>query len=178
MDRRTKYTIDVISDAFLHQVAERGFAQTTIADICRKAGVHRSTFYLHFTRKEDVLDLLLEEAFSQIENTMEHLCPGTGRECKIPLCIFIREKVRYQPIFTDPSLGGYVIGKLARTFKDEFVLEICRNSYYSKEDAETIFWFQIHGCYSLAVHNIHLPADVWEKKKAALDLFIRNGSKR
>lgn len=32
-----------------------GYAQTTVADICRAAGVSRALFYFHFPAKEDVL---------------------------------------------------------------------------------------------------------------------------
>src|ERR1700742_4295882 len=32
-----------------------GYARTTVADICRAAGVSKSLFYFYFPRKEDVL---------------------------------------------------------------------------------------------------------------------------
>ncbi len=178
MDRRTEYTINVIKEAFLELIQEKGFIQMTIADICRAAGIHRSTFYLHFTRKDDVLEVLLEEAFEQVENAMDHICGTTGNTCKLPLCVFIRENKKYQPIFRDVSLGNYIIGKLAAKFKEDYIMELCRNSYYSREEAETLFWFQIHGCFSLAVHNIHLSTEGWAEKKTAIDKFIIRGSGR
>ena len=32
-----------------------GYAKTTVADICRAAGVSKALFYFYFPRKEDVL---------------------------------------------------------------------------------------------------------------------------
>ncbi len=176
MDRRTEYTIHVVKEAFLKLLSEKEYMRITIADICREAEIHRSTFYLHFDRKEDVLDALLNEAFAEIANTLEHLSHKTDVDCKMPLCVFIRENSKYQPIFKDASLENYVVGKIAKEYMDDYVMELCRKSYYSKEEAETVFWFNIHGCYALAVHNMHLSAHMWEQKKRALDRFILRGS--
>ncbi len=150
----------------------------TIADICRVAGIHRSTFQLHFSRKEDVLDLLLEEAFEQIENTQDHIYKEGGNNCKLPLCVFIRENKRYQPIFTDAGLGNYIIDKMSAKFEEDYIAKMCENSHYSREDAETLFRFQIHGCFSLAVDNVHLSSAEWEQKKNSIDRFISRGSRR
>lgn len=42
-----------IIDAFVQVVAERGYARTTVAGVCKEAGVSSKTFYVHFTDKED-----------------------------------------------------------------------------------------------------------------------------
>lgn len=43
--------------AFLELLEEKEFAYITVKEICKKAGVHRSTFYLHY---ETIADLLSE----------------------------------------------------------------------------------------------------------------------
>ena len=55
----TKYlnTAMKMDDAFLALIAERPFGDLTITDVCRKACVHRSTFYAHYDR---MLDILIE----------------------------------------------------------------------------------------------------------------------
>jgi AcrR family transcriptional regulator len=45
-----------------HSVAAKGYADTTIADIVREAGVSRRTFYEHFTSRADCLIALYEAA--------------------------------------------------------------------------------------------------------------------
>jgi AcrR family transcriptional regulator len=42
-----------IHDAMVQAVAQRGYAATTVADVIAHAGVSRSTFYEHFSDKED-----------------------------------------------------------------------------------------------------------------------------
>ena len=41
------------------------YAEITVKDICQKAGIPRRTFYRYFESKEDVLDSLIDELFSQ-----------------------------------------------------------------------------------------------------------------
>ena len=48
-----------MDEAFLKLLEEKDFAYITVKEICEKAGVNRSTFYLHY---ETVNDLLVESA--------------------------------------------------------------------------------------------------------------------
>ena len=48
-----------MDEAFLELLEEKDFAYITVKEICEKAGVNRSTFYLHY---ETVNDLLTESA--------------------------------------------------------------------------------------------------------------------
>lgn len=64
IDRRRRYTLSVIREAFFSLLAEVGFAKMTVADICRRADINRGTFYLHFEDKFALLDALIDEALA------------------------------------------------------------------------------------------------------------------
>src|SRR6187401_278205 len=49
-------------EGMAHAVAAKGYADTTIADIVREAGVSRRTFYEHFSTKAGCLIALYEAA--------------------------------------------------------------------------------------------------------------------
>lgn len=57
--RESKYfrTAEKMDLAFLELLEEKDFAYITVKEICKRAGVHRSTFYLHY---ETITDLLSE----------------------------------------------------------------------------------------------------------------------
>ena len=55
MDRRTLRTRQALHGALIRLVLERGYDQITVADITDAANVGRSTFYAHFTDKDDLL---------------------------------------------------------------------------------------------------------------------------
>ena len=48
-----------MNEAFLELLEKKDFAYITVKEICEKAGVNRSTFYLHY---ETINDLLEESA--------------------------------------------------------------------------------------------------------------------
>ena len=50
-------TASKMDEAFLDLLSKKDFAYITVKEICDKAGVNRSTFYLHY---ETVADLLSE----------------------------------------------------------------------------------------------------------------------
>lgn len=54
-DRRILRTRNMLFDAFLDLMIEKGYETITVQDIIDRANVGRSTFYLHFTDKESLL---------------------------------------------------------------------------------------------------------------------------
>ena len=60
--------------AFLELLEEKDFAYITVKEICEKAGVNRSTFYLHY---ETVNDLLAESARYIIDKLIANMPQDT-----------------------------------------------------------------------------------------------------
>jgi AcrR family transcriptional regulator len=54
-DRRVRRTRSALRDAFAELIVERGWDGFSVQDLCTRADVGRSTFYLHFADKEEVL---------------------------------------------------------------------------------------------------------------------------
>lgn len=59
-----------MDEAFLELIEKKDFAYITVKEICEKAGVNRSTFYLHY---ETVSDLLAESAQYIIDQFVEFM---------------------------------------------------------------------------------------------------------
>ena len=55
VDRRALRTRGALLDALLALIAKKGYDATSVSDIVDEANVGRSTFYTHFTSKEDLL---------------------------------------------------------------------------------------------------------------------------
>ncbi len=56
MNPRVLKTKSSIMGAFLDLMTEKKYESITIRDIVQRAGINRSTFYLHFLDKEDLMD--------------------------------------------------------------------------------------------------------------------------
>ncbi|MBP7686849.1 MAG: TetR/AcrR family transcriptional regulator [Thermoflexales bacterium] len=55
VDRRIQRTRQLLQDALLALILEKGFEAVTVQDVIDRANVGRSTFYAHFQDKEDLL---------------------------------------------------------------------------------------------------------------------------
>jgi len=66
IDARARRTRMLLGDALLRLIMEKPIEQVTVQDVLNRAGVGRSTFYLHFRDKNDLL-------LSQLERFLEHM---------------------------------------------------------------------------------------------------------
>ena len=54
IDRRVARTRATLHHALLSLIVERGYEALSVQDICEAAGIGRSTFYAHYTGKDDL----------------------------------------------------------------------------------------------------------------------------
>jgi AcrR family transcriptional regulator len=77
-DRRVQRTQRALREALIKLIRERGWNNVSVMDVCERANVGRSTFYVHFADKED----LLVTGFGDLRQAMRaHLAP----DCAEPL---------------------------------------------------------------------------------------------
>jgi AcrR family transcriptional regulator len=69
-DRRVRKTRQALRHALLALVLEKGYESVTVQDIIDRADVGRSTFYAHFTDKQD----LLRSGFDALEAMLREAC--------------------------------------------------------------------------------------------------------
>ncbi len=66
-DRRSKRTRQLLGNAFVDLMLEKHYDDITIQNILDRADIGRSTFYAHFTDKEDLLTSQLDQLIHQLE---------------------------------------------------------------------------------------------------------------
>jgi AcrR family transcriptional regulator len=90
MDRRTLRTRQALHQALIRLVLERGYDQITVADIAEAANVGRSTFYAHFTDKDD----LLRSGIGYLKSMLTD--PSGDRSDPLQFSTFLTEHLREQ----------------------------------------------------------------------------------
>src|SRR5512143_953809 len=80
MDRRVARTLARIREAHLSLIVEKGYDAVTVEDICQRADVGRSTFYAHFTSKEDLHRRGLESLRRELEDAQASARAVSGPE--------------------------------------------------------------------------------------------------
>lgn len=94
LDPRVKRTRQLLEQAFMEVINEKGFQSITVQDITERAGVNRATFYAHFADKFALLDYSIRHQFIQeIDKRMLNACHFSMdnlRNLIIAVCEFIR----------------------------------------------------------------------------------------
>jgi len=73
-----------ILDAAVVEIARRGYAATTVAQIARRAGVADGTIYLYFKNKDEILVQLFERAMGRfIDEGRARLAGLSGSEARL-----------------------------------------------------------------------------------------------
>lgn len=72
-DPRAVRSRALLRDALMALVAERSFASLTIQDVTRQAGLHRTTFYLHYAGLHELLADCARALFDQIRAEITRL---------------------------------------------------------------------------------------------------------
>ena len=98
-----------IMDAAVVEIAHRGYYQTTVARIAKRAGVADGTIYLYFKNKEEILFSLFDRAMGRFINEGRFLLeePGEATEklCRIiDLHLTLVGEDRDQAIITQVEL--------------------------------------------------------------------------
>ena len=79
MDRRVRRTRDRLGDALVALMQEKPFATITVQELLDRAGVSRSTFYVHYSDKDDLLMSDAEEFFEAISMALSAHQDRSGR---------------------------------------------------------------------------------------------------
>ncbi len=116
MDRRTLRTRQALHQSLIRLVLERGYDQITVGDIADAANVGRSTFYAHFTDKDDLLrhgisylSAMLREPPGEVSGPL-----GFSRF----LTEHLRDQKKLQRALMQSSAGSIVISSLSEAICD------------------------------------------------------------
>lgn len=71
LDRRIKRTRQMIRDALIALIDEKGFESVTVQGITERADINRSTFYFHYKDKYDLLDQSTDEILQEFKEALK-----------------------------------------------------------------------------------------------------------
>jgi AcrR family transcriptional regulator len=99
-DRRTARTRGALMQAFIGLLLDEGYDAVTVERVCEKADVGRSTFYMHFAGKDDIL----RDAMKNPSSVLASLVVGQYAPAQIvpQLEHFREQKTRNGIFFTWP----------------------------------------------------------------------------
>ena len=116
-DRRVRRTRQLLVDALLALIVERGYEALTVQDVLDRADIGRSTFYAHFRDKDD----LLAAAFSRLHTVLEGRTGAAGAAglAELSLALF-RHTDEHRPLYR-AMVGRPSGAMLTRAVHEHFV---------------------------------------------------------
>lgn len=162
-----------IAQAALKLFRKEGYENVSVNDICREAGIARSTFYLNFSNKREIVDKIIADArlnredffgdFVAAENDFERMWILCNRYLTVAID-FGPEMVA--TLFSLELMGETDILDLTHQV-DEWMIQLLRNSQkagiiLSPEPAEIIA--------PLGVSMAYYTTYEWAKRKGSFNL--------
>ena len=68
VDPRVVRTRKLLIDGMVSIILEEGYDKLTVKRIVKKAGVNRSTFYLHFLDKQDIIEQMEKDMLLKLKS--------------------------------------------------------------------------------------------------------------
>ncbi len=147
-----------MDEAFLNLLSEKDLEFITIKEICKSAGVNRSTFYLHYETIGDLLDETLEYIYGKFDGYFKYANIDLGKINTLPLdqlylitpdylvpwLSFVKENKRlFQTFLTRHET--LKITKLYKSIFEKVISPILMRFNVAKENHEYIFLYYVEG---------------------------------
>jgi AcrR family transcriptional regulator len=78
MDERIAITEECIRTAFLEQMRDIGFRDITVSSLTARAGINRTTFYLHYADKYELLERIEDELLAKLRDIIITVIDNTA----------------------------------------------------------------------------------------------------
>ncbi|WP_053591729.1 TetR/AcrR family transcriptional regulator [Bacillus sp. FJAT-22090] len=155
-DKRVRRSRRLLKEAFIFLVTEKGYKSVTVKDIINKADYNRTTFYAHFSSKEELTEVLVTEMIEGLEDALLEpyqeknlLQFGSLKPSSLKLFEYIEENSRFFNLLlkddTIPNLQDKVIDMIFNLFKDEITFLSDLNTEANTENFATYRTYGIFG---------------------------------
>ena len=172
MAKDSKHRKEVINAA-LKLFREKGYENVSVNDICVQPGSARSTFYLNFSNKREVIDALVADARLDREEFFGDFvaAPNDFERMWILCSRYLTVAVEFGPelvatLFSLELMGEIDILDLTHQV-DEWMIKLCSNAQKagiirSPEPAETLAPLGVSAAYQCTYE--------WAKRRGSFDL--------
>lgn len=159
----------LMDEALLYLLEKKDFEFITVKEICKKAGVNRSTFYLHYESVNDLLQESVEminkrflavfngkdDITNNIESLQKEDLNFITPEYLTPYLEFIKENKRiFKTIHRLPELFG--VEKTFSKMNAEIFKPVLRKYGVAKDEQEYIFEFFFQGILAIVMKWVAL----------------------
>ena len=155
MDRRIRRTRTAVFNAVLDLMVEKDTSKITVLELCKRADINKSTFYLHYKSMEDCL----QNCFQIIMNGIIDI--SKNHENRHSFLVFVSwRNIDYLSKFKSSSICAPAIKML----KENLVSSISQSNGFNIEDnyfEVSTITFAVAGCIDALIE----PLPVFNKEE-------------
>ena len=180
-NRRVQYTRSALREALIGLISEKPLANITVTDICARADINRSTFYLHYQGVHELLGEIEEQILSRIEEQLTQTPSLQTLNALVCFLKHIKQSPREVKLFY--ALGGDQGDPLFIRRLQQLIYDAFRRGWQNRmpEAGESqkrlVFSYIVPGTISVLSAWIHgdIPDLTAEEVVALLEAVIENG---
>lgn len=117
-DPRVIRTRQMLRDALISLILEKGYDSITIQHITDAAGLRRATFYLHYKDKEELLISILQSTFDELVEQLSSLGSPLLPENQYTMNLIMFQHAQANSRLYVSILGGYGAATITRYVRD------------------------------------------------------------
>ncbi|MDT8860251.1 TetR/AcrR family transcriptional regulator [Alkalihalobacillus sp. MEB130] len=147
----------------LSLLKEKHFEEISITEIVKEADFNRGTFYFHYEQKEDLLEEMIDDVFTELRKAFRHCYVSSDEEVNIIELStiglfdhFIKNKEFYQTML-GPNITFNFQNQLIEIMKKHFREEIdfSPNDKDPDINIELFYTYRVSGMIGLILEWIH-----------------------
>ena len=184
-DRRVLYTKKIIKDTLVEELNKKNFQEISITNVCKKADISRTTFYLHYKNLIDVVEDMVDELIDYWSPFFKRViqiykdCDDDTESRKIYAdnsnIETIAKGLSYRSIFRDSDLLMVILNRINEKRKDAVTYFLVEELGIDKKRAEAIFYIHINGFIAAAINMECESAQDWIDYQETIDILFGGG---
>ncbi|MGN1123664.1 MAG: TetR/AcrR family transcriptional regulator [Eubacterium sp.] len=149
MDRRIKRTRTAVFGAVLDLMIEKGTNKITVLELCKKADINKSTFYLHYKSMDDCLQKCFEAVMDGVVEISKLIKYDEIKNNPEPVINRFLDEVEKNSDYLYRFKSSNICGPAIKVLKEKLVTSISQSNGFTLENnyyEVTSITFAIAGC--------------------------------
>lgn len=134
MDRRIKRTKAAVFNAMLDLMVEKDASKITVLELCKRADINKSTFYLHYKSMEDCLESCFQIIMNGVVDISKLVNYDEIRKNPKPFVDSVIDEVGKNSDYLCKFKASSICGPSIIIFKNNLVENIANHNGFTKEN--------------------------------------------
>ncbi len=174
-EQRIIETKKKIFNAFVDMMKDTSIHQISISELCKKAGINRTTFYNHFGSQYDVLNEIIDLYLHELEEMLHNVCIDDieGVEKRVELCFeFALKHKDVTKMLIENTNGTDFASRLFALPKIEKLFNEKLSTIQDENEKKAYISFITYGSYQLLCEWLNHPDRMDARDEAKLVLKL------